>query len=88
MGMTNTATATRRYFGRCIEKGCKFRIVTEGATAGPRAPRGCPDHRISTDWRDLKAKRTEKECNGVCMGAVGPSCDCSCGGENHGVNHL
>lgn len=23
-------------------------------------------------------------CNAKCMGAVGPSCDCSCGGQNHG----
>jgi hypothetical protein len=29
----------------------------------------------------------EKGCNGICMGAKGPSCDCSCGGENHGSNH-
>lgn len=29
----------------------------------------------------------EKVCNGVCMGAQGPSCSCSCGGENHGANH-
>lgn len=26
-----------------------------------------------------------KVCNGVCMGATGPSCSCSCGGENHGA---
>lgn len=25
-----------------------------------------------------------KVCNGKCMGATGPACDCSCGGENHG----
>jgi hypothetical protein len=25
-----------------------------------------------------------KVCNSVCMGATGPSCSCSCGGENHG----
>jgi len=23
-------------------------------------------------------------CNAKCTGAVGPSCDCSCGGKNHG----
>ena len=28
-----------------------------------------------------------KECNAVCMGAVGPSCDCKCGGENHSSSH-
>lgn len=29
----------------------------------------------------------EVVCNGKCMGATGDSCDCSCGGENHGANH-
>jgi hypothetical protein len=27
-------------------------------------------------------------CGGKCTGAVGPSCDCSCGGENHGRDSL
>lgn len=29
----------------------------------------------------------EKVCDARCMGAVGPSCDCACGGENHGRNN-
>lgn len=31
--------------------------------------------------------KADKDCNGVCMGAQGPSCSCSCGGENHGAHH-
>ena len=27
------------------------------------------------------------KCGGKCRGAVGPSCDCQCGGENHGSGH-
>jgi hypothetical protein len=27
---------------------------------------------------------SDKVCNSRCMGAVGPACECSCGGENHG----
>ena len=27
------------------------------------------------------------ECGAKCRNAVGPSCDCSCGGANHGINH-
>ena len=26
----------------------------------------------------------EKRCDGRCMGATGPVCECSCGGKNHG----
>lgn len=28
------------------------------------------------------------KCGAKCLGAVGPSCDCQCGGANHGANHL
>lgn len=27
-------------------------------------------------------------CDGKCTGAVGPSCDCQCGGENHGTGRV
>jgi len=27
-------------------------------------------------------------CDGRCTGATGPSCDCRCGGKNHGSNRL
>lgn len=30
----------------------------------------------------------ECPCDGRCTGAVGPSCDCQCGGENHGTGAL
>lgn len=29
----------------------------------------------------------ERKCDARCMGAVGPSCECSCGGKNHGMYH-
>jgi hypothetical protein len=29
----------------------------------------------------------ERSCDARCMGATGASCDCSCGGANHGINH-
>jgi hypothetical protein len=28
-----------------------------------------------------------KECNALCMSATGHSCECSCGGRNHGAAH-
>lgn len=30
---------------------------------------------------------SEKVCGAKCLGATGPSCDCSCGGRNHGGAH-
>ena len=32
----------------------------------------------------LLSRVTDKPCGGGCMNAYGPTCDCSCGGENHG----
>ncbi len=29
----------------------------------------------------------EHKCDSRCLGAIGPNCDCSCGGANHGLNH-
>lgn len=38
--------------------------------------------------KPLKAHlNTEKACNARCMNATGPSCECACGGVNHGGSH-
>jgi hypothetical protein len=54
-------------------------------TAIPCPAEGC------TRWIVLKPVRgtfnPDKACNARCMGATGPSCECACGGANHGGNH-
>ena len=30
---------------------------------------------------------TEKPCGSRCMGSKGPTCECACGGRNHGSSH-
>lgn len=36
----------------------------------------------------VKGKFSAKhECNAKCLASTGPSCECSCGGKNHGANH-
>lgn len=40
------------------------------------------------NWKELKASTNEAhQCDQRCTSAVGPSCDCSCGGRNHGRDH-
>lgn len=59
------------------------------ANAMRRAGFECPEHkRVVTFEGGRFTHNTEKVCNGKCMGATGPACDCSCGGENHGRGHL
>jgi hypothetical protein len=99
----NTATKLDRRFGKCIVRGCKTRRVVDGSWSGDvsifyrgtnrdeliRAGLWCGDHDKHLEWTQLKGRTNpDKDCNGVCMGAVGPSCDCACGGENHGRNHI
>lgn len=37
--------------------------------------------------RRVTGYKSDKACGSKCMGATGPSCDCSCGGRNHGGSH-
>ena len=36
----------------------------------------------------VKGKFSAKhECNAKCLASTGPTCECSCGGRNHGASH-
>lgn len=74
-----------------------FRFVNEGRDAseagvgycvgndGPYAR--CLEHGLYP-LKTLKGRLVEdKKCDRRCTGATGPSCDCSCGGANHGADH-
>jgi len=45
----------------------------------------CKSHRKSAT---VVGTVTEHECDARCMASTGPVCECSCGGKNHGRNHL
>lgn len=36
-------------------------------------------------WREVKARKTDRECDTRCTTARGESCACSCAGRNHGA---
>ena len=100
--MTITATATVRMLTRCRK--CRtprtedvpareatsffFHVSCQGGGFEPyRRCRNCGAglHR----WNQLKSRyNSEVACNARCMGASGPSCECSCGGDNHGGGNL
>jgi hypothetical protein len=45
----------------------------------------CVEHKRWLEWAPVEGTYVEdKPCNPACEGATGPSCDCSCGGDNHG----
>lgn len=50
--------------------------------------RGCGALLALDRFNCLYARQViEIVCGGKCMNATGPSCDCSCGGMNHGAGH-
>lgn len=45
----------------------------------------CPQHGGTMTYVGIKATyNPDKVCDGRCMNAKRPNCDCSCAGENHG----
>lgn len=51
----------------------------------------CPDcGRLHPSGRRIHYSKNPSRhiCNAKCMGAIGPSCECSCGGKNHGAGFI
>lgn len=45
----------------------------------------CPSCHRAMNYNQLKATlRPDVKCSGICIHARGGTCDCSCGGANHG----
>jgi hypothetical protein len=77
--MTTTRTATGAYLGRC--SGCKITVKT----AEKFIKHDCGAW--ITDYRPIKARTTDHQCGPKCTSALGPTCDCVCGGRSHGADH-
>lgn len=37
---------------------------------------------------EVRGKHTERACGAKCQASKGPTCECSCGGKNHGKAYL
>lgn len=101
-GMSRSVKLDRN-FGKCRISGCKTRRVINGDFIDGKLIHyqghneadlrsinvWCNEHDTFLKFNQLKGRvNRDKECNGVCMAGIGPSCDCACGGENHGKNHV
>jgi hypothetical protein len=66
---------------RYIAQPYSLKAVKAMAAAGL----ACPQHGGTMTYVGTKATyNPEKVCDGRCMNAKRPNCDCSCSGENHG----
>lgn len=41
----------------------------------------------AVEVKPIRGTVVDKKCGTRCTSAVGPSCDCECGGERHGLDH-
>lgn len=47
----------------------------------------CPaGHNV--EFKMLRGRKSDEPCSAKCLAATGNCCECACGGENHGVNHV
>ena len=89
----DTARPTSIYLGTCEMhvRGVRYEGENASAVAGEpgwyRVWCPVPEGGASGHWiraQRLMAVTTTTTCDGSCMGALGPICDCGCGGANHG----
>lgn len=74
--------ATQRFSGAC--KPCTYPIVRElPDQRGDKVTVPCPQCGQPVRLARLYGSFTDHNCNAACQYALGPMCDCSCGGANH-----
>jgi hypothetical protein len=71
------------FIGRCEPCNRPVRVTTDLFT-GDHYSAPCPDCHKFRDLQRLYGTVSKMECHGACMGAYGKTCDCACGGINHG----
>jgi hypothetical protein len=82
---SRNAARTGMMIGKCKRCGSVSRMTHEEAHGGmDPMPAKC-GHRV---WHKhiVGSYNPDKSCDGRCMSAKRGSCDCSCGGENHGAS--
>jgi hypothetical protein len=71
------------FLGKCGSCVRPVRAEDEAETRD-HVSRPCPDCGQAVKVERLYGTVSEMSCNALCEGAGGPSCDCACGGVNHG----
>lgn len=93
--VTDNAVRGGRTFVPGVETTYDFHIgdwafaTAEIRTAWTAAGLVCPEHNQLMRGDVLNGTyNPDKICDGRCMSARRASCDCSCGGTNHGQSHI
>jgi hypothetical protein len=78
-------TSTNLYLGSCKTCERPYRIDLGERAVQQYQQVTCPGCGNAMNVERLASVFTEESCDPRCMGATGPSCQCACGGENHGA---
>lgn len=78
-----TQTTTARFIGKC-SAGHTVNGTDRDFVANCKIRCGCG---LVAIVRCMTVRITDHECGVKCTSALGPVCDCTCGGENHGADH-
>ena len=81
--MTTTRTATRTATGTYLGTCSCCNITVKTAAKFVRHECGA----WITNYRPILARETAHQCGARCTSALGPVCDCTCAGEQHGADH-
>ena len=86
---TETRRPTGSYLFRCSAKHATYFATLaeleahqDRMRAASKCGCGRPARRVA-----IEARVTETRCGARCTSALGPSCDCECGGREHGSDH-
>jgi len=81
-------STSRRFLGRCRADGCGRAIAVEAGTSHDVTYRDCPNGHGPIALRRVTGTYSARHnCDPRCMFAVGPQCECSCAGANHGCGY-
>jgi len=76
-----------RWVGKC-RNGHPFALDLEPGENNNPKNQYCSCGAARMRMSAVQGRVSETKCSSKCTGAVGPSCDCECGGRNHGAGFL
>lgn len=75
-----------RYYVSYNRRRVHERLVNADGTSRHDIRKTCPCGR-QMGYVIVNGRKNDQPCDARCMGAKGPSCECSCGGHNHGSSY-
>jgi hypothetical protein len=81
--MTTTSTAPApQVIGKCRKGHAVTGLWSDVRAGWIECPCGSP-----AMAKGMTIKHTDGKCGGRCTSSLGPVCNCSCDGRNHGADH-